>query len=260
MAQDPKARPTRSPWESGCLNGGSGPLNRRHWNIQQIRQRHGGYRYALALIVVLLLAQPLARALPLLNCGLVILLATFLMVGLTRVSTLLTSRIPVYGLGCLAIGLEIPYAVLILQQKSAGFLFTFVHVVAWIAFFGLYLFRMVRALVREPYVTTSVVMGAAFGYLLIGFSGGIILDALAYLRPDSFAPLQDVYSSSDGLILKLPQMIMGSFGYLTSVGVTMVVPVSLAAQMICTLITIAGQLYIAIMIGLMLGRFHHRRG
>ena len=110
------------------------------------------------------------------------------------------------------------------------------------------------------YVTTSVVMGAASGYLLIGFSGGIVLDALMYLRSDSFAPLRDVYSNSNGMILRLPQMILGSFGYLTSVGTAAVVPVSLTAQVICTLITIVGQLYIAIMIGLMLGRFHHRRG
>ena len=235
-------------------------MNHGRWNIKRIRQRHVGYRYVLALMVVVLLAQPLAHASPLLNCGLVILLATFLMVGLTRVSPLLNSRIPTYCLGCLAICLEILYAVMIKLAISPGFAFTFAHVVAWIAFFGLYLFRMVRALVREPYVTTSVVMGAASGYLLIGFSGGIVLDALMYLKSDSFAPLKDVYSSSDGVILRLPQMILGSFGYLTSVGTASLVPVSLEAQVICTLITIAGQLYIAIMIGLMLGRFHHRRG
>lgn len=235
-------------------------MNHRRWNIKRIRQRHVGYRYVLALMVLVLLAQPLAHVLPLLNCGLVILLATFLMVGLTRVSPLLNSRIPAYCLGCLAIALEIPYALMIKQNISPSFAFTFAHVVAWIAFFGLYLFRMVRALVREPYVTTSVVMGAATGYLLIGFSGGIVLDALMYLKSDSFAPLKDVYSSSDGVILRLPQMILGSFGYLTSVGTASLVPVSLEAQVICTLITIAGQLYIAIMIGLMLGRFHHRRG
>ena len=240
--------------------GDPGLMNRRRWNIKRIRQRHVGYRYVLGLLVVLLLAQPLAHAAPLLNCGLVILLATFLMVGLTRVTPLLNSRIPAYCLGCLAIALEIPYAVMIKQAISPGFAFTFAHVVAWIAFFGLYLFRMVRALVREPYVTTSVVMGAASGYLLIGFSGGIVLDALMYLKSDSFAPLKDVYNSSDGVILRLPQMILGSFGYLTSVGTHALVPVSLEAQVICTLITIVGQLYIAIMIGLMLGRFHHRRG
>ena len=235
-------------------------MTHRRWTIERIRQRHLGYRYVLALMVVLLLAQPLAHALPLLNCGLVILLATFLMVGLTRVSPLLNSRIPAYCLGCLAIALEIPYALMIKQNISPSFAFTFAHVLAWIAFFGLYLFRMVRALVREPYVTTSVVMGATSGYLLIGFSGGIVLDALMYLKSDSFAPLKDVYSSSDGVILRLPQMILGSFGYLTSVGNASLVPVSLEAQVICTLITIVGQLYIAIMIGLMLGRFHHRRG
>ena len=240
--------------------GDPGSMNHRRWNIERIRQRHLGYRYALVLLVLLLLAQPLAHVVPLLNCGLVILLATFLMVGLTRVSPLLNSRIPAYCLGCLAIALEIPYALMIKQNISPSFAFTFAHVLAWIAFFGLYLFRMVRALVREPYVTTSVVMGATSGYLLIGFSGGIVLDALMYLKSDSFAPLKDVYSNSDGVILRLPQMILGSFGYLTSVGNASLVPVSLEAQVICTLITIVGQLYIAIMIGLMLGRFHHRRG
>ena len=85
--------------------GEPGLMNRRRWNIKRIRQRHVGYRYVLGLLVVLLLAQPLAHAAPLLNCGLVILLATFLMVGLTRVSPLLNSRIPAYCLGCLAIAL-----------------------------------------------------------------------------------------------------------------------------------------------------------
>jgi hypothetical protein len=235
-------------------------MNRRGWNIKRIRQRHVAYRYAVVLLVLFLVAQPLAHAVPLLNCGLVIGLATFLMVGLTRVSPLLNSRIPVYCLGCLAIAMEIPYAVMILQDIGPSFLFTIAHVVAWIAFFGLCLFRMVRALVRERYVTTSVVMGAASGYLLIGFSGGIVLDALMYLNSGSFAPLRDVNSSSNGIILRLPQMILGSFGYLTSVGTAALVPVSLTAQVICTLITIVGQLYIAIMIGLMLGLFHHRRG
>ena len=237
-----------------------GLMNRCRWNIKRIRQRHVGYRYVLGLMVVLLLAQPLAQAIPLLNCSLVIGLATFLMVALTRVSPLLNSRIPTYCLGCLAIGLEIIYAVMIKQGIGPGFAFTFAHVVAWIAFFGLYLFRMVRALVREPYVTTSVVMGAASGYLLIGFSGGIVLDALMYLKSGSFAPLKEIYNSSDGVVLRLPQMILGSFSYLTSVGTVALVPVSLEAQVICTLITILGQLYLAIMIGLMLGRFHHRRG
>jgi hypothetical protein len=163
-------------------------MNHRRWNIKRIRQRHVGYRYSLLVLVVVLGAQPLARTIPLLNCGLVIGLATFLMVGLTRVSPLLNSRIPAYCLGSLAIAMEIPYALLVLQHQGPTFFFTVVHVVVWIAFFALYLFRMVRSLVREPYVTTFVVMGAAAGYLLIGFSGGIVLDALMYLSSDSFAP------------------------------------------------------------------------
>jgi len=39
---------------------------------------------------------------------------------------------------------------------------------AWLLFFGVSLMRLLRVLIREPYVTTSVVMGSALGYLLIG--------------------------------------------------------------------------------------------
>ena len=54
-------------------------------------------------------------------------------------------------------------------------------------------------------------------------------------------------------------MILGSFVYLTSAGAPTLVPVSLAAQVICAWITIAGQLYSATRVGLMLGHFYHRR-
>ena len=50
-------------------------------------------------------------------------------------------------------------------------------------------------------------------------------------------------------------MILGSFVYLTSAGAPTLVPVSLAAQVIFAWITIAGQLYSATRIDLMLGHF-----
>jgi len=59
-----------------------------------------------------------------------ILLATFPMVCLTRLTWLLNSRLPAYGLGCLAKAIKIADAVLILQNKNAGFWVAFVHIAA----------------------------------------------------------------------------------------------------------------------------------
>ena len=45
--------------------------------------------------------------------------------------------------------------------------------------------RLVRSLIREPFVTTSVLMGAA-GYVLIGLLGGVLLNTLYLLHPVAF--------------------------------------------------------------------------
>jgi len=86
------------------------------------------------------------------------------------------------------------------------------------------------------------------------------MNVLMDVRPDSFAPLKEISGAGDGLMVRLPQMMLGSFDYLTSVGSATVLPANLLGQLTCTLITIAEQLYIAIMIGLLLGRFHKRMG
>jgi len=238
----------------------SNRMNRRRWNIERIRKRHLGYRYALVLMVLLLLVQPFAQHAPMFNCGLVNLLAAYLMLFMVRLSPLRSSRIPVYGLGSMAILLDFVYVITVLQRHDPSVALALGHMAAWLLFFGVTLMRLLKALIREPYVTTSVVMGSALGYLLIGYSGGIVMNVLMDIRPDSFSPLKEVSGAGDGLMVRLPQMILGSFDYLTSAGSTSVLPANLMGQLACTLITIAGQLYIAIMIGLVLGRFHKRMG
>jgi len=66
-------------------------MNRRRWNIERIRKRHLGYRHALVLMVLLLVAQPFAQHTPMLNCGLVSFLAAYLMLFMVRLSPLRSS-------------------------------------------------------------------------------------------------------------------------------------------------------------------------
>ena len=57
-----------------------------------------------------------------------------------------------------------------------------------------------------------------------------------------------------------PALMAASFEILTTVGSGVLRSASVTGQVITVVITIAGQLYIAILIALILGRFHRRTG
>ena len=55
-------------------------------------------------------------------------------------------------------------------------------------------------------------------------------------------------------------MVVASFGALTTTGVAIARPGEVLASTGCLAITIVGQLYVAVLIALILGRFHRRGG
>jgi hypothetical protein len=119
---------------------------------------------------------------------------------------------------------------------------------------------MVRVLMREPYVTNGVVLGAASCYMLIAYCGATLMFSIALLDPSSISV---AFSNQHTNYLKetaqFPSMVLASFGYLTTVGTGLVTPKSLTAATAITLITLMVQLFVAILIALILGRFHHRK-
>jgi hypothetical protein len=109
-------------------------------------------------------------------------------------------------------------------------------------------------------VTVSVVLGAASGYLLIGLAGGLLLTALWAVQPSAFVlasfPLVQAGNSID--LAVAPALMAASFTMLTTVGTTVLKTSNVAGQVVTTVITILGQLYVAILIALILGRYHRR--
>jgi hypothetical protein len=63
---------------------------------------------------------------------------------------------------------------------------TIPHLLIWALFIGYFLLRKAHSLIIEPYVTLQVLMGAASGYLLIGYAGGFLLHTLLIWQPDAF--------------------------------------------------------------------------
>ena len=228
--------------------------------IGRLRHRHRGYQITLATEVLLLLLLPLAQGHPWLLSVMLVVLALVLIVFVSRYSPLRQTRPLIYGLGALAIGLEILWHGVLIQAPHLGRMLTVPHVFAWLVFLSVGVFRKVKTLVREPYVTVSVVLGAASGYLLIGLAGGLLLTALWAVQPSAFvlASLPQVQAGNSIDLAVAPALMAASFTMLTTVGTTVLKTSNVAGQVVTTVITILGQLYVAILIALILGRYHRR--
>lgn len=231
-------------------------------DVERLRKRHRGYQLTLAVEVLLVLLLPVAEQWPWLLSLMLVLMAGVLILFLSRYSLMQRSRVVVYTFGSLAITLELLWQLLRQLDPHWGVLFTVPHVIVWVVFLTLVLLRKVQGLVREPFVTVSVVMGAASGYLLIGIAGGLLFTALWVFQPEAFI-LADLPAAgrdaASQLLTIAPALMAAAMNLLTTAGTALLNPRNVTAQVISSAITVAGQLYVAILIALILGRFHRRR-
>ena len=229
-------------------------------DVRRIRLRHRGYRLLLITISTVLLLQPLARRWPWLTPVMAIGVALVMMLFLTRFSPLGASKRLFYSLGIATIVSELAWLAILLSDASLAFHLAILHLLIWGLFIGTFLLRKAKALMMEPYVTLAVVMGSAAGYLLIGYLGAFLLHTLLLWQPQAFDPTL----VAPGFDLRLhplrvfPAMVVGSFQSLTATGAASIRPGDVLASTGCLAITLAGQLYLAVMIALILGRFHRR--
>jgi hypothetical protein len=105
-----------------------------------------------------------------------------------------------------------------------------------------------------------VVLGAASGYLTVGIAGGVLLTAMWVLQPSAFvaSALPAMSAGAVASVAVAPALMAASFGLLTTVGTSVLTPSNVTVQVIANVITIAGQLYVAILIALILGRVQKR--
>jgi hypothetical protein len=228
--------------------------------LQRIRRRHLGYRITLVYELLMLLLLPLAQIYSPLLSLLLIGQALVFMVFVSRFSSLKRTRPLMYALGCTAIALEVIWHLALIVSPDLGRLLTLPHVVVWVMFLLVTVVRKVKSLMREPFVTMSVVLGAASGYLTVGIAGGVLLTATWVLQPTAFvaSALPALGPGGDVSVGVAPALMAASFGLLTTVGTEVLNPSNVSVQVVSNVITIAGQLYVAILIALILGRVQKR--
>jgi hypothetical protein len=137
-------------------------------------------------------------------------------------------------------------------------------------FTGWSLVRLVGSLALERQVGVRVVAGALAGYLMLGISGALVLCVLETLLPGSFRgslePTLLVLPPADPAVTGPPTWTIDfirinyfAFVSLTTVGYGDIVPVTPTAQIASILLSVAGPLYIATVMGVLISRLTIQR-
>lgn len=150
----------------------------------------------------------------------------------------------------LALAMELLWQVALEINPSMAVQLSVLHLVVWLSLMLVVLWGLVNALAEEPVFNGDLLMGAAAGYLLVGFTGGIVLNSLLVLDQAAFNLPAHGHSLPDG-IGHAPTMLGAAFASLTTIGSPVLKSGSLTASVG---ITIVGQLYVAILIAGVLGK------
>lgn len=115
------------------------------------------------------------------------------------------------------------------------------------AIFALTISKLIREIFRLETVSGQVVIGAIATYLLLGLMGAFLFDVIEILYPNSFnAP--KVYTGFYSEIYL-------SFITISTLGYGDITPVTPQAQAAAIFVSISGQLYLAILMAMLVGKF-----
>lgn len=129
--------------------------------------------------------------------------------------------------------------------------YTFIFLIrmgSLVGFFGLLTIHLLIRIAKTRMINTNLIYGAVNGYILIGLIGGMGFRLINHFYPHSF-----VFES--GLEAKIDDLTYFSFITLSSLGYGDITPVTPPGQSLSVFISICGQMYTAIVIGIIIGKF-----
>ena len=121
-------------------------------------------------------------------------------------------------------------------------------------FFALVVSRLIYAIVRSKVVTARVIIEAINCYLLIGLIFGLLVTFMVSVDQDAF---NFTWLNQPGIhhVSHISQYLYYTFVTFTTLGYGDIVPQTPAARSLAIFIGITGQIYIAIIMALLVGKF-----
>ena len=129
---------------------------------------------------------------------------------------------------------------------------------SWSVLVGWSVIRLVTRFANTRRVTEALLMGATAGYLHIGLAAGLVMSALETIQPGSFQPLE-MANVGDTSVLANARIFSAlnyyAFVCLTTVGFGDISPMLPLSRMVSVATSVAGPLYLAAVMGVLIGRF-----
>ena len=129
---------------------------------------------------------------------------------------------------------------------------------SWSVLVGWSVIRLVTRFSSTSHVTEALLMGATAGYLHIGLAAGLVMSALETIQPGSFGPLELANISDTSVLANariFSELNYYAFVCLTTVGFGDISPMLPLSRMVSVATSVAGPLYLAAVMGVLIGRF-----
>jgi voltage-gated potassium channel len=121
-------------------------------------------------------------------------------------------------------------------------------------FFLIVIFSLFHKMATAKVVTAKVIMSSISGYLLLGILYSLLIAAIVQWDADAFNFAKGVNNHGDPAT-NLSNALYFGFVTLATVGYGDIVPLKPYTRSLATLISISGQLYIATIIGILIGKY-----
>ncbi len=167
------------------------------------------------------------------------------LVLVTGVFVLARSSSQFYWALLLAIG---TLGVNLLPVEHNSVMLFLIRMLSLMIFFGWLLVFVFRRMTRSRRISEDIIFGAVNGYLLMGLLGGFCFRLIYFFDPNAFV-------LGEGLGDRLDVFTYFSFVTLTNLGYGDITPVASSSQSTALFLAISGQMYLAIVIGILVGKF-----
>lgn len=123
-----------------------------------------------------------------------------------------------------------------------------------IVFFALMVFSFIAMIARSKEVSTKVILESINGYLLMGVTFSLLIALIMYFNPMAF-DFPGNPNPNEPTITQFGDYMYFCLVTMTTVGYGDITPVSSVAKSLSNFISVSGQLYIAIIIAMLVGKF-----
>ena len=112
--------------------------------------------------------------------------------------------------------------------------------------FACFCVLLIKQLIKIKDISLQFILGPILGFLYLGIIGGVIFEFVHFLDPNSFQLIKEFSGYS---------FYYFSFISMTSVGFGDITPLTAPAQSLTLVMTIIGQFYLVIVIGVFVGKY-----